>query len=86
VTEIALAIVIAMLLAYHGWKDVQHRRQIDRLSVLLKAKDVPEFIAGLPAIDPKPTKEQEPQDDLVPLEEATPEEALAALRNTTTSA
>jgi len=80
--ELTLTVLIVLVLAYDAWKDYQHRKQIDRLSLLIKAKDVPEFIAARAAEEADDEKE-EPAEELLPLEEATPEEALAALRKNT---
>jgi hypothetical protein len=78
-TDVLLITALVLVLTYDAWKDQQHRKQVDRLSLLLKAKDVPEFLMARDAGDDP--DEPTPEDDqTIPLEDATPEEALAALK------
>ena len=67
-------LVILGLLVYHVWKDVNHRRQIEQLQLLVKAKDVPEFITST-MVQPT-TTEAEPSDVVYPEEMLDDPEAL----------
>lgn len=73
----ALAVIVALLIAASVWKDREHRQHLERLEMLLKSKDLPEFVSSVPV---HAESVEEPEDPTVPIEEAEPAEVLAALR------
>lgn len=76
---ILLTLMNILLLAYIAWKDWMHSAELRQLHLLLKAKDVPEFIQ---ATGPAPeTPEAEPAADLVYPEDAEPQDVIDAVRN-----
>lgn len=77
--EILLSVLVLAILGYHAWETREHRKQLDRLALLIKSKDVPEFLAAVPPKSEEAAIEQ-PQDDSVPIEDVSPEETLEALR------
>lgn len=78
ISIIALALLNAALLAYHVWKDWTHRKQIEALQLLVKAKDVPEFVQAV--AQPEPAADAEPESDLVNPEEAGAETLIKAIQ------
>ena len=78
---VVLGLVIILQFAYILYQDISNRKEREKLQLLIKSKDAPEYraIAPLPFKEPKKEKkEEEESSPYVPIEEVSTEKLLLA--------
>lgn len=75
------AIIIVLLIAYTAWKDFLYQKHLARLELLVKSRDVEEFVRA-EAAEAEINEPDEPleSDDTEDLDDVDPQDTIAAIR------